>query len=149
MAMRIGDSFGLVAVFSLLLMTHKVLLKEYESSQGNPILLPHHCTPSEAMHSDVRDVLVQYKLDHSSFVNRQLMPVKDDLRREIERLMSTRNEQVLSFEADEKLTYGEVSAILSDLRKDDPELFIILLTKKQVASFDDTQWHPFPDLCVS
>jgi biopolymer transport protein ExbD len=149
MAMRIGDSFGLVAVFSLLLMTHKVLLKEYESSQGNPVLLPHHCTPSEAMHSDAREVLVQYKLDHSSFVNRQLMPVKDDLRREIERLMSTRNEQVLSFEADEKLTYGEVSAILSDLRKDDPELFIILLTKKQVASFDDTQWHPFPDLCVS
>jgi biopolymer transport protein ExbD len=70
---------------------------------------------------DAKDVLVQYKLDHSSFVNRQLMPVKDDLRREIERLMSRRNEQVLSFEADEKLTYGEVSAILSDLRKDDPD----------------------------
>jgi len=145
MAMRIGDSFRLGAVFASLLMTHNVLMKEYEASQGTPVLLPHYCSQG----GDGRDVMVEYRSDHSSLVNRQWMPVKGDLRREIVRLMITRNEQVLSFEADEKLTYGEVSAILSDLRRDDPEISIILLTKKQAAPLHDVQWHPFPGLCVS
>jgi biopolymer transport protein ExbD len=114
------------------------------------VLLPRPCTQNESMHKgDRRDVLVQYRFDHSSFVNNQLMPVEGDLRREIVSLMSTRQIQVISFAADERLTYGEVSAVLSDLKKDDRELFIALLTKEQVGSIDGAEWRRVNDLCLS
>jgi biopolymer transport protein ExbD len=45
------------------------------------------------------------------------MPVEDDLRRQIAGLMAIRQEQTVFFAADDQLTYGEVSSVLSDLRK--------------------------------
>jgi biopolymer transport protein ExbD len=132
--MRISDSFGMVAVFASLLVAYSVLVKQHESLRGVSVLLPRPCTQNESMHKgDRRDVLVQYRFDHSSFVNNQLMPVEGDLRREIVSLMSTRQIQVISFAADERLTYGEVSAVLSDLKKDDRELFIALLRRNRLA----------------
>jgi biopolymer transport protein ExbD len=150
MAMRVSDSFGLAAVFASLLMTHSVLVKQYESPRGVPVLLPRLCTRYESMHKgDGRDVVVRYQFDHSSFVNSQLMPVEKDLRREIVTLMSTRWEQVISFTADERLSYGEVSTVLSDLQKDDPNLFIALMTRKQFGSVDEMNVGKFNDLCLS
>jgi biopolymer transport protein ExbD len=148
MAMRIGDSFGLVTVFASLLVAHSVLMKQYESPRGIPVLLARSCTPSESMNQgDIRVVMVRYRFDHSSFVNNQLMPVEADLRREIKGLMSTRWEQVLSFEADERLRYGEVLSVLSDLKKDDPELFVALLTKSQAGPVDGPQLR-LPTYCL-
>jgi hypothetical protein len=113
------------------------------------VVLPHLCTQYERMNrGDSRNVVVRYRFDHSSFVNSQLMPVRDDLRREIFGLMSTRQEQVLSFGADERLSYGEVSGILLDLEKDDPKLYIVLLTKKQVDPLDEGWWRRASDLCM-
>jgi hypothetical protein len=113
------------------------------------VVLPHLCTQYERMNKgDSRGVVVRYQPDHSSFVNGQIMPVRGDLRREIVGLMSTRQEQVLSFEADESLSYGEVSGILSDLQKDDPNLYIVLFTKKQVDPVDEGWWHRANDLCM-
>jgi biopolymer transport protein ExbD len=149
MAMRITESFGLIALFASLLMTHSALVKEYESPGGITVLFPHPCTQYENRNpGHRRDVIVRYHVDHSSFVNRHLMPVEDDLRREIVTLMSTRHEQVISFEADERLGYGEVLAVLSDLKKDDPELFIALLSKEQIDSAD-VQWPRINNLCLS
>jgi biopolymer transport protein ExbD len=148
--MRISDSFGMVAVFASLLVAYSVLVKQHESLGGVSVLLPRTCTQYESMHrGDRRDVLVRYRFDHSSFVNNQLMPVEGDLRREVVSLMSTRQVQVISFAADDRLTYGEVSAVLSDLKKDDRELFIVLLTKEQVGSIDEVEWRRVNDLCLS
>jgi biopolymer transport protein ExbD len=69
------------------------------------------------------------------------MPVKNDLRREIVTIMSMRQEQVLFFKADENLSYGGVAEVLSDLKQDDPKLFIALVTKDQIGSVDGTQWR--------
>lgn len=146
--MRISGSFGLVTVFASLLVTHSILMKQYESPQGIPVLFARSCAPSESMNQgEIRVVMVRYRFDHSSFVNSQLMPVEDDLRREIKGVMSTRWEQVLSFEADEKFDYGEVLSVLSDLKKDDPELYVALVTKGQAGPRDGTQLRP-PTLCL-
>ena len=135
-------------MFASLLVTHSILMKQYESPQGIPVLLPHLCTQYEIEHrGDGRDVMVRYRVDHSSFVNSRLMPVEADLRREIKGLMSTRWEQVLSFDADEKLGYGEVLSVLSDLKKDDPELHVALVTKRQAGPMDGTRLRP-PTLCL-
>ncbi|HEY6375166.1 MAG TPA: hypothetical protein VIX90_06540 [Edaphobacter sp.] len=150
MAMRIGDSFGLVAVFASLLLAHSVLGNEYGDSGGTPVFLPHRCTPQQNMNKgDGREILVRYRLDHSSFANDTLMPVEDDLRRVIAGTMSSRQEQVISFAADERLTYGEVSAVLSDLQKDSLDLNIILVTKSQIGSVDGVEWDRLNDLCLS
>jgi biopolymer transport protein ExbD len=151
MAMRLGDSLGLVAVFASLLMAYSVLMKE-DDARGTPVFLPHTCTQLQMESTDrgeSRPILVQYQLDRSSYVNSKLMPVEDDLRREIAGLMSTRQEQVISFAADERLTYGDVSAVLSDLRKDDPGLFIKLVTKRQIGPVDEMQLRRVSELCVT
>jgi biopolymer transport protein ExbD len=78
------------------------------------------------------------------------MPVEDALRREIASVMATRQEQVLFFAADDGLTYREVSTVLSDLRKDSPDLLVILLTKSQVRTVQNINWTDFRDnSCVS
>jgi biopolymer transport protein ExbD len=149
MAMRIGDSFGLITVLASLLMVHGALVTEYEAPGGVPVFLPRACTKyQEAHRGDRREVLVQYRLDHSSLVNSQLMPVENDLRRQIVTLMSTRQEQVISFTADERLSYGEVSSALSHLLADDPNLVMVLLTKRQVGSVDEVVPSRAFDLCL-
>ena len=148
MAMQVSDSFRLIPVLASLLMAHSVLMKEYEISRGVPVLLPHRCTHRENMNrGDGREVLVRYQPDRSSFVNNALMPVKNDLRREIVTIMSMRQEQVLFFKADENLSYGDVAEVLSDLKQDDPKLFIALVTKDQIGSVDGTQWGQ-ANLCL-
>jgi biopolymer transport protein ExbD len=149
MAMRIGDSFGLITVLASLLTVHGALVKEYETPGGVPVLLPRPCTKyQEAHRGDRREVLVQYRFDHSSFVNSQLMPGENDLRRQIVTLMSTRQEQVISFTADERLSYGEVSSALSHLLADDPNLVMVLLTKRQVGSVDEVVPSRAFNLCL-
>ena len=148
MAMQVSDSFRLIPVLASLLMAHSVLMKEYEIFRGVPVLLPHRCTHREDMNrGDGREVLVRYQPDRSSFVNNALMPVKNDLRREIVTIMSMRQEQVLFFKADENLSYGDVAEVLSDLKQDDPKLFIALVTKDQIGSVDGTQWRR-ANLCL-
>ena len=97
---------------------------------------------------DGREIFVRYKQDHSSFVNADQLPVENDLRRKIAEIMATRQEQVLFFAADERLAYREVSEVFSDLRKDDPALVIVLLTKGQVGPVEQIQTQ-FRDICLS
>ena len=56
------------------------LTKEYEQSIGIPVLLSYRCTPQQIQN---RGEGRQFRLDHSSFVNNDLMPVEDDLRGQI------------------------------------------------------------------
>lgn len=103
-------------------------------SGGIPVLLPHLCSQQELLHlGDSRDVYVRYNRDHSSLVNNQLMPVENDLRREVSSIMATRWEQVIMFSADDSLAFGEVASVLSDLKKDNPELWIELPTDRLIA----------------
>jgi len=62
------------------------------------------------------------------------MPVENDLRRQIRTIMTTRQEQVLFFSADESLPFGQVAKVLADVRTDDPALWIVILPKGQMNS---------------
>ena len=77
------------------------------------------------------------------------MPVEDALRREIASVMATRLVQVLFFAADDGFTYREVPTVLSDLKKDSPELSVILLTTSQIKTVQNINWTEFRDSCVS
>ncbi len=144
-----GDLLGLALVFVALLMVSNVLTKEYGHSEGIPVVLSHQCTHQEEMErGDGREIFVRYKQDHSSFVNDDQFPVENDLRRKIAEIMSTRQEQVLFFGADERLAYGEVSEVFSDLRRDDPALVIVLLTRGQIGPTEQI-WTQFPHGCLS
>ena len=144
------NTLGMMLIFASLLMASAIVSKEYAQPCGIPVFLSHRCSRQEELHrGDGREIFVRYQLDHSSFVNNELMPVEDALRREIASVMATRQEQVLFFAADDSLTYHEVSAVLSDLRKDSPELSVILLTKSQVGTVKNINWTEFRDSCVS
>jgi biopolymer transport protein ExbD len=105
------------------------------SASGIPVLLSHQCTRQQLMNrGDGIEVFVRYRLDHSSLVNGDLMPVEKDLRRQIRTIMATRWEQVLFFSADESLPFGEVAKVLADFRTDDPALWIVILPKGQMNS---------------
>ena len=80
---------------------------------------------------------------------RLLMPVEDDLRRLVITLMATRNEQVLFFAADDRLTYREVSTVLVNLMKDNPALNLVLLTKKQIGVEHRFGWPQLSELCLT
>jgi biopolymer transport protein ExbD len=141
---------GIAVVCATLLLVLSVFLpKEHEQSIGIPVLLSHRCTPQQIENrGDGREVVVQFRLDHSSFVNSDLMPVEDDLRRQIVGLMAIRQEQTVFFAADDQLTYGEVSAVLSYLRKRDPALNVVLLTKKQIGVERKFDWTQLAELCL-
>jgi biopolymer transport protein ExbD len=145
------NTLGMMLIFASLLMASAVVSKEYAQSCGIPVFLSHRCSRQEELHKgDGREIFVRYQLDHSSFVNNELMPVEEALRREIASVMATRQEQVLFFSADDGLTYREVSTVLSDLRKDSPDLLVILLTKSQVRTVQNINWTDFRDnSCVS
>ena len=144
------NTLGMMLIFASLLMASAVVSKEYAQSSGIPVFLSHRCSPEEELHrGDRRDIFVRYQLDHSSFVNNDLMPVEDALRREIAGVMATRQVQVLFFAVDDGLTYSEVSTVLSDLKNDSPELSVILLTKSQIKTARNINWTEFRDSCVS
>jgi biopolymer transport protein ExbD len=149
MTTRAGDLLGLALVFGSLLMASTVLTREYAPSEGIPVRLSHQCTRQEEMErGDGRETFVRYEQDHSSFVNADQLPVENDLRRKIAEIMATRQEQVLFFAADERLAYREVTEVFSDLRRDDPTLVIVLLTKGQVGPVEQIQTQ-FRDICLS
>jgi biopolymer transport protein ExbD len=140
---------GMMLICASLLMASAVVSKEYAQSRGIPVFLSHRCSRQEELHrGDGREIFVRYQLDHSSFVNNDLMPVEDALRREIAGVMATRQEQVLFFAADDGLTYREVSTVLSDLKKDSPALSVILLTKNQIKTVQNINWTEFRDWCL-
>jgi biopolymer transport protein ExbD len=150
MAMRVRDSLGMIILFGSLVMASSVLQKEYGRSGGIPVLLSHRCTQHKDLErGDGREIFVRYRSDHSSYVNDRLMPVENDLRREIAGVMATRQEQVLFFAADDRLTYGEVSVVLSDLKEDSPALVVVLLTKSQVSAVENIRRDEFRELCLS
>lgn len=108
-------------------------------ASGIPVLLSHPCTRQELRNrGDGREVFVRYRLDHSSLVNGDLMPVEKDLRRQIRTIMATRWEQVLFFSADESLPFGQVAEVLADFRTDDPALWIVILPKGEMNSVGPT-----------
>lgn len=138
----------MVLVIVSLLIAASVLEKEDKRSGGISVLLAHQCTTQEILErGDSRDILVRYRADHSSFVNNDLMPVENDLRREIASVMATRNEQVVFFAADDGLTYREVSTVLSDLQEDDPALVVVLLTKSQIGAVNHFRSNEFREIC--
>ena len=143
------NTLGMMLIFASLLMASAVVSKEYAQSCGIPVFLSHRCSRQELDRGDGREIFVRYRLDHSSFVNNELMPVEDALRREIASVMATRQEQVLFFAADDGLTYREVSTVLSDLKKDNPPLSVILLTKSQIKTVQNINWTEVRDSCVS
>jgi biopolymer transport protein ExbD len=152
MAIWVRDFFGTIILLVSLVMASSVVAKEYCDSGGIPVLLSHRCTQQEKSiqgESESRGTFVRYRSDHSSFVNRDLMPVKDDLRREIRRRMATRQEQVVTFVADDALVYREVLDVLSDLRQDDPELVVVMLTTSQVGSVEAMRSDRLNDLCTT
>jgi biopolymer transport protein ExbD len=119
-----------------LLICHSTLETEYTDLKGVPVFLPHRCIPNGATDQGAVGVTVRYRVDHSSLVNTALAPVEDDLRREVRGRVGWRNVQVVFFAADEGLGYQEVATVLSDLRKDSPELNILLMTQSQVDAID-------------
>jgi biopolymer transport protein ExbD len=144
-----GEIIGPIVVFATLWMAQRVLQVEYADSRGTSVFLPRNCTQKQlTQRGDWEAFAVRYRLDHSSFVNESFMPVQGDLRREIATRMSTRNEQVTWFSADERLTYGEVSEILSDLQKEDPALHLILITGTQVGPVGDISSARIDKLCL-
>ena len=144
------NTLGMMLIFASLLMASAVVSKEYAQSCGIPVFLSHRCSPQEELHGgDGREIFVRYQLDESSFVNNDLMPVEDALRREIASVMATRLVQVLFFAADDGFTYREVPTVLSDLKKDSPELSVILLTTSQIKTVQNINWTEFRDSCVS
>jgi biopolymer transport protein ExbD len=148
--MNSAHLLGTAVLLASLMMASKVLPDEYDHARGIPVLLSHPCTRQEDMErGDGREIFVRYRLDHSSFVNDAFMPVEDDLRREVARVMATRQERVLYLAADGWLTYQDVSSVLYDLKKDDPALNIVLLTKSQVGEVEHIRWNQFRDICVS
>jgi hypothetical protein len=120
---------------------------EYSDLSGVPVFLPHRCIPNGATDQGAEGVTVRYRIDHSSLVDTDLAPVEDDLRHEVKGRVGWRNEQVIFFSADEGLGYREVATVLSDLRKDNPELNIFLMTRSQVGAVDGMRLRPM-DLCV-
>jgi biopolymer transport protein ExbD len=150
MAIWVRDFFGTIILLVSLVMASSVVAKEYCDSGGIPVLLSHPCTQQEkSKPGESRSTFVRYRSDHSSFVNRELMPVKDDIRREIRRRMATRQEQVVTFVADDALVYREVLDVLSDLRQDDPELVVVMLTTSQVGSVEAMRLDLLNDLCTT
>ena len=147
MKMRLADSVGLAVVFLMLLGAANTVLRVYGDRRGTPVLLAHRCTHEQLMNrGDGREIIVRYGRDHSSFVNSELMPAEDDLRREIAGIMATRQEQVLFFAADEGLSYREVSKVLDDLRQDDPNLVIALMGRRDLKSDFGRDW--FDEICL-
>ncbi len=139
----LGMAIGLIAFWVL----PSAWLAAVPPSAGIPILLSHECTRQELMNmGDGREIFVHYRLDHSSLVNGDLMPTKNDLRRQIRAAMSTRAEQVLFFVGDESLPFGQVTEILADLKADDPALWIVILTREQRNSVGRTL--PYLPICL-
>ena len=150
MAIWVRDFFGSIILLVSLVMASSIAAKEYCDPVGIPVLLSHRCAQQEkSIPGESRGTFVRYRSDHSSFVNRELMPVKDDLRREIRRRMATRQEQVVTFVADDALVYREVLEVLSDLRQDDPELVVVMLTTSQVGSVEAMRLGRLTDLCTT
>ena len=117
-------------------------------ASGIPVLLSHQCTRQELMNrGDGREIFVRYRLDRSSLVNGDLMPVENDLRRQIRTIMATRQEQVVFFSADESLPFGQVAKVLADFRTDDPALWIVILPKRQMNSVGPTS--EYPPICLT
>ena len=77
------------------------------------------------------------------------MPTETDLRRTIAAIMSTRSEQILTFVADDGLSFHEVASVLSHLKEDDPELEIALSTSGQMGSAGAGGWGRAGGLCLS
>jgi biopolymer transport protein ExbD len=150
MAIWVRDFFGTIILLVSLVMASNVVAMEYCDTGGIAVLLSHRCTQRETSKpGESRGTFVRYRSDHSSFVNHELMPVKDDLRREIRRRMATRQEQVVTFVADDALVYREVLDVLSDLRQDDPELVVVMLTTSQVGSVEAMRLDRLNDLCTT
>jgi biopolymer transport protein ExbD len=148
--MNSAHLLGSTVVLASLMMASNILTSEYGHSGGIPVLLSHQCTHQEDIErGDGREIFVRYRLDHSSFVNEAFMPNENDLRREIAKVMATRQEQGLYLAADDGLTYRDVSDVFSALQKDDPELKIILLTKSQVGEVENIRWYQVREICVS
>jgi hypothetical protein len=139
----LGMAIGLIAFCVL----PRAWLAPSPRASGIPILLSHQCTQRELMNmGDGREIFIRYKLDHSSLVNGDLMPTEHDLRRQIRAAMATRAEQVVFFVGDESLPFGQVSAVLTDLKADDPALWIVILTKEQRNSVGHTL--PYLPICL-
>jgi biopolymer transport protein ExbD len=148
MAIGMSNFAGPIVVCASLLMCQKTLVTEYPNRGGVPILLPHPCA-RDGGRTDQGGAatVVRYRMDHSSFVNHQLAPVKDDLLRQVRGREGWRNVQVIFFTADARLGYREVSTVLADLQKDSPELHVFLMTEKQVGPVEEMQWNRVNDLC--
>jgi hypothetical protein len=138
---------GPIVVCASLLIGQSTLDTEYSNLKGVPVFLPHRCIPNGSTDQGAEGATVRYRIDHSGYVNADFAPVEDDLRREVRGRVAWRNEQVIFFAADEGLTYREVATVLSDLRMDDPELNIILMTHSQFDAMNHMGPRPM-DLCV-
>ena len=126
---------GPIVVCVSLLLCQSKLDTEYSDRKGVPVYLPHRCIPNGSTDQG-QGVTVRYRIDHGGFVGADLAPVEDDLRRKVRGVVGWHNEQVIFFVADEGLAYREVTTFLSDLRKDNPELNIFLMTHSQFGAME-------------
>jgi biopolymer transport protein ExbD len=100
-------------------------------STGLKVLLPNACDN----HGDGRDLVVRYLPGGKLWLNGDLLK-ENELRSELQKSLATRVEKLVWVAADEHVHYGEVIALLSKLRQDNPGTYIALTTKTQTGPVD-------------
>jgi biopolymer transport protein ExbD len=123
-------------------------------STGIAVLLPHACNSSD----ERRDLVVRYLPGGKLWLNEESLK-EDALRSRVQERLATRVEKLLWVAADERVSYGEVVALLSKLDRDNPDTYIALTTKMQTGPIDpadpkfrDAQLNPklgIYNLCIS
>jgi biopolymer transport protein ExbD len=97
------------------------------------VLLPHVCPTGGA--GDRRDLVVRYLPDAKLWLNSE--PLDEyTLRLKLRTALATRVERLVWVAADERVSYGEVVAIISKLTEDSPDLHVALVTKAQIGPVD-------------
>jgi biopolymer transport protein ExbD len=85
-----------------------------------------------------RDTVVRYLQNGKFLLNEQAVD-EPSMLGSVSLYMETRAEKVVWIAADEHVSYGEVVSIISKLKRDTPQLYIALATKRQTGPVDPVQ----------
>jgi biopolymer transport protein ExbD len=136
MVTRAGYWLGTASILAALLMAVLVFAGfSGTDPEAMTVILPHVCSASEIRNifeMETRQIFIRYMANGQSILNDEhLLPVAADLRRTLRGIMATRAEEVIYFEGDADLSYGEVDGLLRRLHQDLPELQFLLVTPSQ------------------
>ena len=82
-----------------------------------------------------RDLVVRDLPGRRLWLNDQLLD-ESVVRSNVQTALTTRAEKLVWIAADEHLSYGEVVSLISKLRHDTPDVYIVLATKAQTGPVD-------------